>query len=359
MADHPEYEELITDALFGEISAEDRRRLEAHLDRCEACREEFASLRAALELTAERERPDLPEAYWRSFRRRVMAQVRSEGGASVSDDLARWWRSLPRALPRTRLQWALQSLVLVLMLGAGWWLGRWTEPIDSEAGLVTATDSSASSETIGLTREGGAPSQAAEFLLARETIDGEGWRVRPRFEELESVSVGAEDGTVEIHYRTVNQVTVTAPPSAPVVRHLLTMALLDAGNPSARLGALQVIESSTLSPSEELIRALQVLIRDERWPALQTRAVSALRRLHAGRPLEAGARSLLVGIVLDEGSEPLRIEALKTLMVTRDSTEESGYLYAVRNDPNDYVRYAARSRIRSPDLPPTGLTPSP
>ena len=40
---HPEFEELISSSLHGDITAEERRRLDAHLDRCATCRDTLAA----------------------------------------------------------------------------------------------------------------------------------------------------------------------------------------------------------------------------------------------------------------------------------------------------------------------------
>ena len=57
MNDCTKYEDLMAEALFGELAPEEERRLNAHLDTCDACADEFQSLQTTLAITAERTRP--------------------------------------------------------------------------------------------------------------------------------------------------------------------------------------------------------------------------------------------------------------------------------------------------------------
>ena len=77
------------------------------------------------------------------------------------------------------------------------------------------------------------------------------------------------------------------------------------------------------------------------------RAVRVRRALHNDGPLDTSTQDVLVGLLLNTDTPtPLRIEALQTLT---DSTShlDPSVLYPVRNDPNAYLRYQARSTLQN------------
>ena len=115
MSEHQRYNDLMVEALYGEIAPEDQRRLEAHLDDCEACAQEFAELQDTLDVMAQRERTELPEAYWDSYCRRL-EERRAKRERTPIDRLRVWWHSLPVLLPQTRGQWAFQGAVALVVL---------------------------------------------------------------------------------------------------------------------------------------------------------------------------------------------------------------------------------------------------
>lgn len=323
----------MTEALFGEISSEDRRRLEAHLDSCHDCREEFESLQSTLDVVDRREREELPAGYWASYRRQVERRLDSESSSSLKRRLRRWWQSLPILLPQTGGQWALQGALAVLFVAVGLWLGQFS--IDDVGG--EAAETVLPSEGVPL----------SDLLLARSPVSLEQGQVDPTIGRISDISFDGGEGTVEVRYRTVNEVSVSGAPDDPAIHRLLQTALLDTDNPSSQLRALQTIEQARLSPTNDLTEALTVLIRNEDNTSMQVRAVRALRSLHQKAPLTSNSRNLLVGLVLDDHPESLRVEALQTLMETSDSTDDVDYLYAVRNDPNEYLRYQAQASLAS------------
>mgnify|MGYP006282290331 CR=1 FL=1 len=331
MCTHPEYSDLMVEALYGEIAPEDRRRLDEHLDDCEDCAAEFAELRATLDVMAQRERPALPRAYWARYRRRLdtrragPARASGDRSASLRDRLRRWWASLPPMLPQTGGQWALQGGVALLLLVVGLWGGQ-------QMGGTGLTDRS----------EDGGPA-TTERLPASAEPEGR----RPLLRGVEDITFDVQEGTVAVRYRTVDVVTVRGRPDDPAIRRLLRAALLDEDNPASQLHAMKTLERGAVGPSEELVQALAYLVREEGPSSLRLRAVRALRALHREVPLSDGTRSVLLDLLLDtEAAEPLRVEALQALLAPPSRLEASA-LYPVRNDSNAYLRYQARTLFRA------------
>lgn len=332
VSNHPEIEDLMTEALFDEISPENRRRLEAHFEACEDCRDEFERLQATLGVMTEREREELPAAYWASFRKQVLDRV--DRSPSLGERLAEWWRSLPVLLPQTSGQWAVQALAAVLFVALGLWMA---EP----SPIPTGSTGSGALATLNESP----PLQ--DVLLGQASASLKGGRIQPRLRSIRDIAYNPDARQVEVRYSTVNEVTVTGAPDDPAIRPLLQAALLDRNSPAAQLNAVQTLERSALRPTDDLVRALTVLIRTEDNVPLQLRAIRALRRMHGDTALDTPTRNLLVGLVLDDNPDALRVEALQTLMAAPDSSSDPSFLYAVQDDPNDYLRYKAQSTLQT------------
>jgi len=342
---HETYQELMVDALFGEIAPEDRARLEAHLSTCDACAETFESLQATLAVTAERERPDRPPSFWREQRARLNERLAAETGRppSLSDRVRRWWASLPLILPQTGPQWALQGAVALVLLGIGLWAGTPDAPTATEPPPLAQTHPAPA-----------AGNGLSDLLLARQPVQGDFGRARPAIAGVEDITYDVTEGTVEIRYNTVTDVVVRGAPEDPKIQRLLEAALLDDRNPSSRLHAVKTLEQSAAPSDDEVVRALRYVAREESAPDMQLRAVRALRALHTQRPMSDATRDVLVGALLDGASTALRIEALQALTAAASPDGAvPAYVYQIRNDTSAYLRHRAEQMLQQIGAPST------
>ncbi len=107
-------EELMADVLFGDPDSRTREKLDEHLLGCDACREEFDSLRATIELSRSRVRVEPDAAFWQDFE------------STVLDRLA------PLSPPRMRLvspltfqsRWPARLVAASLLLAVGFGIGK-------------------------------------------------------------------------------------------------------------------------------------------------------------------------------------------------------------------------------------------
>ena len=99
---------------LGALTPEDTRRFAAHLEDCELCRTDLATLRPVVDALAETPEPIDPPP---ELRRRVMAVVEQEAAErrrAAEGERAPWWRMLvPRPLP------ALAAACVLLVVGLG------------------------------------------------------------------------------------------------------------------------------------------------------------------------------------------------------------------------------------------------
>lgn len=340
----PNYEPLIAEALFGELSPEERRRLDRHVATCDACAEELRAMQATLQITAERERPEPPPSFWHGYWPRLVRRMEREpaNGESLTDRLIAWWQSVTAAPPAMR--WALQGAMAIALLVGGFWLGRQqTAPGASDDLLFGAEE----------------PAAALSDLMPASTSTHTEQASAPMLASIEDITYDLSDGTVEIRYNAMSDIVVRGTPDDPTIQQLLQTAMLNEQDPSARLNALQAVEKTRPSANDDLVQALTYLAQAEQDPGMRLRSVRALRALQqeTASALSTDTRDVLINILLNAPDPALRIEALQALM---DSAPASGapphYLYEVQNDSNSYVRYQAQQALQharvpsSPDL---------
>jgi hypothetical protein len=330
-----DYEPLIADALFGELSPEDRRRLDQHTATCDACADELRSLQATLQFTAERERPEPPPSFWHGYWPRLARRIerKAERNPSLLARLAAWWQSITDVPPA--MQWALQGALAVALVLGGFWLGRQPATPGASDDLLLGTDEPAST--------------LADLMPASQSAQAQ-QASTPRLTNIEDITYDVSAGTVEIRYNAMSDVIVRGTPDDPAVQQLLQTAMLDDQNPAARLNALQAVEDTRPSANDDLVQALTYLAQTEQDPNMRLRAVRSLRALHqnTGSALQADTRDVLINILLNDANSALRIEALQALMDTAPASADQppAYLYEVQNDSNSYVRYQAQQALQ-------------
>ena len=151
------------------------------------------------------------------------------------------------------------------------------------------------------------------LLMANAPVETNGSTARPALAEVEDITYDLATGAVEIRYHTVNDIVLRGQPDDPRIQRLLQAALLDDGNPAARLHAAKAVEEARPAPEADLVRALTYLAQTEPNADMRFRAVRALRALYRGQAPTGPARDALVNVLLDGPTTALRTEALRAL----------------------------------------------
>lgn len=118
-----QFQDMMLDALYEELDAEDRSRFDEHVAGCEECTSALTEMRATLALMAKRERRDPGQAYWDGYWNRLSARMEAEG---VTSTHAPWWR---RALPSRALTYRAVAAAAILIVGA--FIGRTFFPVSA------------------------------------------------------------------------------------------------------------------------------------------------------------------------------------------------------------------------------------
>ena len=109
------YREWFAEALYGELPEGRAREFQAHLDACGECREEFARMRATLQVMDRREIADPGAVYWDSFWDRLeekLPPVQGEGANVV------------KLAPASRSGWLYRSVAAAAILLLGIFIGK-------------------------------------------------------------------------------------------------------------------------------------------------------------------------------------------------------------------------------------------
>lgn len=112
-----QYENLLTEKLFGELEAHRAHELEQHLAECAACRATLAELQSVLQAVGKPARPHMPEHFWEGYwdRLRVRMEREPQAGATLWERLRA--RFALRWHPALRLAAAAALVLLGIVIG--------------------------------------------------------------------------------------------------------------------------------------------------------------------------------------------------------------------------------------------------
>ncbi len=107
------YEALLSSKLFGDLTADERTRLETHLQSCAACREQLAALHNVLATMAEPARPEMPQHFWDGYWNRLIDRMEKEPAPASS----RWQKVRDIFSAQWSWGWQIAAAAAVLVIG--------------------------------------------------------------------------------------------------------------------------------------------------------------------------------------------------------------------------------------------------
>ncbi len=144
MSDCERYQNMFVDALYEELSAEDRPILEKHLKECDSCRNEYDEMATTMDTMFQRIRPEPDSEFFDGYWDRLAKRMDKERVVRTTGD--RWRRSVFSGRRGVFPRWAYQAVASVLLVVVGIFLGRmvFTPPraVDQPATMVKAVTES-------------------------------------------------------------------------------------------------------------------------------------------------------------------------------------------------------------------------
>jgi hypothetical protein len=284
--------------LDGEIAAEERARLEAHLAGCAACRADLAG------------------------ERRLRDRLAADPPPQPSEDLlARCRTDLAAALPR-RVQpgaWVRGALRLR------------SSPAIAAALVAGAFFAGYVAGRPGTAGPGGARGGVGDPVAIAAALD--------------SLEVERPAGRVRLAYNAVSREAIEGDLSDPAIRRLLSEVVRSSGNAGLRLDAIEALRGRAGEP--EVRAALLRAVREDDNPGARLRAIDVLRQRATADP---EVQRAIVEALLRDRNPGVRVGAID-LLASAPEPPGAGTLplleRVARDDDNRYVRMRSAAVIEA------------
>lgn len=122
MSDCQKYQDMFVDALYGELSSEEKPVLENHLKECVLCRQEYEEMTATMDTMSQRIRPEPEADFFVGYWDRLAKRMDKERLVHTSKD--KWWESLFSRRTGHIPRWTYQAVASILLVVVGVFLGR-------------------------------------------------------------------------------------------------------------------------------------------------------------------------------------------------------------------------------------------
>ncbi len=293
--------------LYDELTAEQRERFEADIERSAELAEAVETERAFMRSLDSRPAPGapaalpdaLPDALLEECRRDLLREVRRvERAAPRAGAEPGWWAGLLEGLSGMRVTW--QPTAALALLALGFWGGRMTQQAFSFGGL--------SSEGL---------SQAGLTAAA------------PDFGDIQSIDFDAEAGSVEIIVD--ERRTLRGSPNDPMIRALL---ISNVRSPSSGVRLESVAALRPRGADDEIRSALIRAMLEDPNTGVRLKAMGALAE-HGRRQ---DVRQALVESLRTERNPGVRVQAVDLLTLNPDREIVGDLQELVQRESNSYVR---------------------
>ncbi len=321
---HQLYRELLPPLVYDDLSDEDRRFIEKHLETCEACRTELAQIRSLKALVTEHRPLQMRESDLSELRvERRMLLRRRPARTPMIERLVGLTGSLFTPPVRTALAGAF---VLVIGFVGGL--------------LVTRSQDG----------EGTAPAG----LLQTAFPGAETNRSDLQITNFHFVDRDERSGQVEFTFDAVTPMRMRGNISDPAVQSILAHALVSDDNPGARLRAVNMIAGTAeqtprvSSMSDDVKKALITALRYDRNLGVRKEALNVLQYY---LPDPEATRAIL-DVLTTEGNTGMRIAAINALDMSKLSGRPAGkevldvFRQKLQSDENNYIRIRASAALK-------------
>ena len=121
MSDCKKSRSLFLEYFYGELKAPQKKLLDDHLSACAKCRSRFAEMKAVLQFTGKRVRPEPPQEFWDSYEERLVRRMEADEAAEA--DRESIWIKLGRRFAAAP-KWAYQAAAAAALIIIGVFIGR-------------------------------------------------------------------------------------------------------------------------------------------------------------------------------------------------------------------------------------------
>ena len=116
------YRKRFVEALYDELSSDEKKAFQAHLNTCPGCAQAYAQLASTLQVMDRRQRPEPEEVFWTGYWDRLRDRMDAQESAPQQE--AWWKRWIPGMAPAPR--WAFRAAAAAALIVLGVFIGKLT-----------------------------------------------------------------------------------------------------------------------------------------------------------------------------------------------------------------------------------------
>jgi len=310
------FKKMIPLDLYNELSVNERKELEDHLNSCQQCRLEFKAVQEFLNEMNKKIQIEPSEALLVESRNLLRRRLKDKFSFSTGRQWMERFAGFLQYRPIRIFQFSVGLAVLVV----GFLIGRFLVPADQMI----------DSDKLFLSNYYGA---GIQNLISTEISD-------PKIVNFHYVRYSPTEDQVEIRFNMLNQVALRGTLYDTPIRDLLTYAVRNTDHPGIRLQSVKALGSRYLEDEDIQNSLIHVLEHDEN-AGMRLRAIKILKKL----PMNQRIKNSLMRILFKDTNSSIRVEAIDALSKWPEKDIQPAFINAAREDENEFVRLKASKII--------------
>ncbi|HPG38843.1 MAG TPA: hypothetical protein PLP19_13795 [bacterium] len=306
------YKKNIILAHYKELDEIELAQLQAHLEICQACRQEAAAMQQFGALLQENQPEQVTETALEAMRHVMQLKLGRRKKVRTSSFTVLSFKP------------AMQFALVLLLFAFGFLVGRQGQVIKPSAPGID-------------------PLQ--QLLTASGSVRIENGAMNPYLMGVDRLKYNPDNGTIEIQYNMINEVQLAGNLDNPAIKELLVYAMLSEENTNIRRHAVKAMQAAAQGrPALDMdyLQPLEKILQSDENPGLKLMALDALKAM----PLNDQVKSLLVRVLLYDSNTSVRIDAFKTLTSKQmDEKDLQSFLHEAVNDSSKYISFKSEQLL--------------
>lgn len=308
------FHKLIWLAVYDEISAANKKDLEAHIHQCPECQLDFYEAEQTKKSFNEKIQIQPTDLQLETSRAELRQRLLLLTQPKIQKQwLAKLWRivSLDFA-PSLRFASAIALLIIGIFLGRAA-ISPINERIESDQLKISEL-------------------------------------VQSNINNIHSIQYDPKTRQVAIKLNTLNEVSIQGDVAQPEIQQLLLETLRTEERPDVKIKTVAALQHTKFL-NKDVIKALSNLIEKEQNPGIRLKAVKLLTTIPITSSIKEILAQVLIRVLLNDSNSAIRIEAFKGLSKFDNGATTSIIFNAARNDSSEYIRNKARQILERTENP--------
>lgn len=297
------YRKLIWLFFHNELSEDQIKEMEAHLNLCVQCKEYYQQASQLNDLLGKKSGFNLSEAELDAERKLLINRIK----VAKRFDHGENWREKVRKIILFDFRPVLRPVVASLMLLLGALLGS----------------------QLYRTQTANTGSEILETDLSTASI-----------ERIRNISYDEQTGNVVVHLQTIEDKIVRGDAADPLMQKILAKALMSDSRPNMRLRSIKAIVNAQ-SLDQSVLEALIFAMKNDQNPGIRLKAMKKLTSIPLDEWQTRQLTKEFINILIFDKNPAMRIQAIDALAKIRNKSIERAVNRVALTDSNEYVRNKA------------------